>query len=71
MKIRISDLRESAVKRPAEYWLETTARRLSLDMSVSEHLGRGDDAHWVLTDFGPMDFVGRLDMWLDEVAQRP
>ena len=65
-KIHISDLREpqlSDLQKMARDYGES----LSLDMSsagiLQEAMGRTG-----LDDFGPMDFVGRLDMWLDEVA---
>ncbi|MBJ7362730.1 MAG: hypothetical protein JHD36_08275, partial [Ilumatobacteraceae bacterium] len=68
-KIHISDLREpqlSDLQKMARDYGES----LSLDMSsagiLQEAMGRTG-----LDDFGPMDFVGRLDMWLDEVAHDP
>ena len=68
-KIRISDLREpqlSDLQKMARDYGES----LSLDMSSAGILQEAM-TRTGLDDFGPMDFVGRLNMWLDEVAHDP
>lgn len=69
MKIRISDLRDpqlNDLQKLARDYGET----LSLDMSAESILEEAT-ARTGLTDFGPTDFVARLDMWLDEVGNDP
>ena len=68
-KIRISDLRNpqlSDLQKMARDYGES----LSLDMSSAGILQEAM-TRTGLDDFGPMDFVGRLNMWLDEVAHDP
>jgi hypothetical protein len=68
-KIHISDLRNpqlSDLQKMARDYGES----LSLDMSSAGILQEAM-TRTGLDDFGPMDFVGRLDMWLDEVAHDP
>jgi len=68
-KIHISDLRDpqlSDLQKMARDYGES----LSLDMSSAGVLQEAM-TRTGLDDFGPMDFVGRLDMWLDEVANDP
>ena len=69
MKIRISDLQNpqlSDLQKLARDYGET----LSLDMSAESILEEAT-TRTGLTDFGPTDFVARLDMWLDEVGNDP
>ncbi len=68
-KIHISDLHEpqlSDLQKMARDYGES----LSLDMSSAGILQEAM-TRTGLEDFGPMDFVSRLDMWLDEVANDP
>jgi hypothetical protein len=68
-KIRISDLGDPQLS-DLQKMARDYGEGLSLNMSSSSIL---EDAslRTGLDDFGSMDFVGRLEMWLDEVAQDP
>ena len=68
-KIRISDLGDPQLS-DLQKMARDYGEGLSLDMSSASIL---EDAsrRTGLDDFGSMDFVGRLEMWLDEVAQDP
>lgn len=68
-KIRISDLGDPQLS-DIQQMARDYGDSLSLDMSSAGVLGDAI-ARTGLDDFGPMDFVDRLDMWLEEVASDP
>lgn len=69
MKIRISDLQNPQLS-DLQFLARDYGETLSLDMSAESILEEAT-ARTGLTDFGPTDFVARLDMWLDEVGNDP
>ena len=69
MKIRISDLQNPQLS-DLQFLARDYGETLSLDMSAERILEEAT-TRTGLTDFGPADFVARLDMWLDEVGNDP